>query len=124
MNSRAGCENTPSISLGDDTFYYTPGIGATSDLSSFTLHLNVTTNYCKGDTVLQREGKRIRNQPWKKSQGDMFEALGKSQTTNLQYLVLSLKVFFFIGVTLWKLVDVDPELLYFLFDLQHTTTSV
>lgn len=54
----------------------------------------------------------------------MFKASEESQTTNLQYLVLSLKVFFFIGVTLRKLVDVDPELLDFLFDLQHTTTSL
>lgn len=52
-------ENTPSTSLCNDTFYYTPGIGATSDPSSFTLHLNVTPNYCKRDTVLQREGKKL-----------------------------------------------------------------
>lgn len=54
----------------------------------------------------------------------MFKALEKSQTTNLQHLVLPLKVVFFIGITLWKLVDVDPELLDFLLDLQRTTSSV
>lgn len=77
------------------------------------------TGYCSAE-----RRKKNYNQPWKKSQGDVFKALERSQMTNLQYLVLSPKVFFFIGITVWKLVDVDPELLYFLFDLQHTTTSV
>lgn len=45
-----------------------------------------------------------------------------SQPTNLEYLVLFLKVFVLIRVTLGKLVDVDPELLDLLSDLEYMYT--
>lgn len=39
------------------TFHHPPGIGATPAPAPFTLHLNITPNYCKRDAVLQREEK-------------------------------------------------------------------
>lgn len=41
---------------------------------------------------------------------------------NLQYLVMILKVFIFIRITLRKLVDVDPKLLDLLSDLEYMST--
>lgn len=46
----------------------------------------------------------------------------KSQLMNLQYLVMTLKVFIFIRIKLRKLIDVDPKLLDLFSDLEHTST--
>lgn len=54
--------------------------------------------------------------------GDAFKASEERGKMDLHYLVLSLKIFIFIRITLRQLVDVDPKLLDFLFDLQHTHT--
>lgn len=52
----------------------------------------------------------------------------RSQLKNLEYLVLSLKVLVLIWITIGKLVDVDPELLDLLSDLEnmdaHTETII
>lgn len=42
---------------------------------------------------------------------------------NLQHLVMHPNFFMVIGVTLGKLIDFDPKLLDFPFDLPHTNTS-
>lgn len=68
-------------------------------------------------------GKKITTIHGKRDKATFLKLRSSVRRTDLQYLVLSLKVFFFIGITLRKLVDVDPKLLDFLFDLQHISTS-
>lgn len=107
-----------------NTFDHTPGIGTTPELATLTLHLNITPNNRKRDAVLQGEAKTTRQSVLTETRGHISPMRKKrmSQSTNLEYLVLFLKVFVLIRVTLGKLVDVDPELLDLLSDLEHMYT--
>lgn len=104
-----------------DTFYHAPGIDTTPEPTTFTLHLNVTPNYCKWNAVLQKD--TITSLYSLCSQSlhgwDATFHREKNESPDLEYLVLFLKVLVFVRVTLGKLVDVDPKLLDLLSDLVH-----
>lgn len=114
MNSWTGCKNAPRQRSSEYLLLYPRD---RSDLWPFFLCSPperysqwLQTGYCPA----KREAAKWCHHPRKRRR------VGRS---NLQYLVVFLKVFVVFVVRLGKLVDVDPKPSDFLFDLPHTNAS-